>query len=389
MSKLLYLPELDGLRAIAFLLVLVSHFPVTTTSSTLKLITIYAGEVGVNLFFVISTYLFFTILPKEWDARGRISVRDFIIRRLLRIYPLLFVFVLGSVVIYGTTEYYRAVSILLLIDSIVLAMTTFSYSVLYTGHFWTLSVEFQVYLLIPAALILLKRIGMVKFAWAIAAVFIYCLALRFVFFKLQIGQLAFQALSFLSPEPFLVGIALATFKPRWHWTISALVAGGAMLIYFRLPYPFTTSMPGIILGKPAGAVMLAALIDIALRAPLGAILRLTPFLYLGKISYGLYVFHVWAIWQVVQRLELAGWVLRSPSEPPSTVTYFTVLALVFTVTMIAASISFYVLERPIDRLKRRFTIVETRTSVREEPLLTGVSGSRSAIPSPSLAVERV
>ncbi|HEY0569889.1 MAG TPA: acyltransferase family protein, partial [Xanthobacteraceae bacterium] len=79
-----YLPALDGLRCLAFLGVLLNHVRVPD-GLPLMHIASERGSIGVELFFVLSSYLLFSLFRVEFEETGRISVSNFFVRRLLRL----------------------------------------------------------------------------------------------------------------------------------------------------------------------------------------------------------------------------------------------------------------------------------------------------------------
>ncbi len=77
-----YIKGLDGIRAASIAMVFVSH---------LDLGRISPGMLGVNIFFLLSGFLITTLMIREHDARGRVSIREFYIRRTLRIFPPMYI----------------------------------------------------------------------------------------------------------------------------------------------------------------------------------------------------------------------------------------------------------------------------------------------------------
>lgn len=146
-----HLPCLDGFRAISILAVIHGHI-FFERDSFLKYY--FGGDWGVHFFFVISGFLITTLLLKEQNKNGAISLRKFYIRRILRIFPVayLFVFVilLFNFLFSLNIKQEAFLSCLLYIRNLPL----FSLDDWYTAHFWSLSVEEQFYLLFP---FLLKR----------------------------------------------------------------------------------------------------------------------------------------------------------------------------------------------------------------------------------------
>jgi peptidoglycan/LPS O-acetylase OafA/YrhL len=150
------IPSLDGLRAVSIGLVLVQHisgtagFPIRNLGSLMVLGDI--GYLGVRTFFIISGFLITTLLLKEHEKTGTISLGDFYIRRAFRIFPAMYVFVLVMLVA-------GAMGAIRLQDGDALHALTYTMNYHYLrswelGHLWSLSVEEQFYLLWPALLLL-------------------------------------------------------------------------------------------------------------------------------------------------------------------------------------------------------------------------------------------
>lgn len=140
-----YYKSLDGLRAIAILLVIFAHFGIN--NFLLRFNLKINGTIGVHIFFVLSGFLITTVLLKKKLKHGRISLSDFYIRRLLRIVPLAYLFLLVLIIISAA---YRPMS----------SKMDFLYAFLFlknlpvknqpfTAQLWSLSVEMQFYMVIP------------------------------------------------------------------------------------------------------------------------------------------------------------------------------------------------------------------------------------------------
>src|SRR5260221_10397290 len=117
-----YLPSLEGLRFIAFLLVFVHHLP--RADFFLRLYKLAnMGWVGVDIFFALSAFLLYSLLVIEWDRTGRIEFGHFMLRRVLRISPLLSVFTILAVALFalksGTVDFARAAGIMAFVDNVV------------------------------------------------------------------------------------------------------------------------------------------------------------------------------------------------------------------------------------------------------------------------------
>lgn len=143
-----YLPFLDGLRGIAIIIVILSH--ALRENSYFEVL----GEVGVEIFFVLSGFLITTLLLKEKIKNGHVALKLFYIRRALRIMPVAYLFLLVLLVLnfcfkLGVTPI-GFLSSALYIKNVPIPNSADWYS----GHFWSLSIEEQFYLFFPFLLVL-------------------------------------------------------------------------------------------------------------------------------------------------------------------------------------------------------------------------------------------
>lgn len=352
-----YLASLDGLRFFAFLAVFVHHLPGYAPSAALMTAKNY-GWAGVDLFFVISAFLFFHLLDAEYEATGKINTRNFYIRRLLRIYPLMIGFPILILIIYGAADWISALArltgIALISDNFISWIAGYNKAIRFTPHLWTLSYEFQIYLIIPAAFLAWKTLGQRWFLTLLGLILLYGIALRTTFFVIGARHPIVWVTPFLRPDSVLFGIALAVVRPKWHWAYSAVAAAIGLAIFLSLPRPWeglgANGFSYLVLAATA-----AAAVDTALRSPIASIARANgPIVFLGKISFGLYVYHLLAI-SLADRWILTYWRRLSPKDQLDDYTILFIGALVVTIALSVAS--YYILERPIERLKRRFTVV--------------------------------
>ena len=141
-----YEPSLDGVRAIAVLLVMVGHLGL-----------VYAGGLGVDIFFVLSGYLITAILVSEFSATGQISLKKFYARRALRILPAVILLLL-ALNIFVTISQPSDQAATLRWDSLGALfyvanwLRAFGRDLGILGHLWSLSIEEQFYLLWPVTL---------------------------------------------------------------------------------------------------------------------------------------------------------------------------------------------------------------------------------------------
>ena len=352
-------PALDGVRALAVLGVLGFHaFPTR----------IRGGYFGVDLFFALSGFLITSLLLTEREVSGKIDFGAFYLRRALRLLPALFavvVIVFAGTQIAGTTPETETVSrdapaALLYAANWVFAFSdTFPYGPL--SHTWTLSIEEQYYALWPLVLagLLLgfrRRRGLI-----LAVVLIGVLASMLVRIWLYDSGAPLPRISFGTDTriaPLLLGCALGMCTTWWAGRATPAVQRAfrgigalslAVLIWMAITSRYDRD---VIAGNPGhfyeDGLTLAALASAGLILgvtvdrdwPLAKVLSLRPLAWVGRVSYGLY------LWQA------PVFVLLTPSMLglPNNVTRVVQLGITFAV----AAVSFYLLEQPFLKLKARF-----------------------------------
>lgn len=142
-----HLPSLDGIRAIAVFIVLLSHINAGLGNKIIILL-FSGGTLGVYVFFVLSGFLITTLLLKEKIKMTEISLNKFYIRRALRILPVAYLYLLVLFILHvffslplTTVEFTGGVLLLVNLG--------YFHRGVYTGHFWSLSVEQQFYVVFP------------------------------------------------------------------------------------------------------------------------------------------------------------------------------------------------------------------------------------------------
>ena len=337
------LPGLDGIRAIAALMVVVNHHDFTVVS----------GALGVTMFFVLSGFLITWLLLAEHDDTGTVSLRHFYIRRSLRIFPAFYAYaalVIGlAIATSREIDWPHTISSLLYVSNYYVAMNGEVATPL--SHSWSLGIEEQFYLLWPLAFLLLRRHRRrmaMALACAIAVVWIRRAALSLGGTTWTYIHYAFDTRA----DQLLVGCLLAV----------SLKAGLARGLFDRVTRSVWLSAATAVLllaSVPAGRawgtryqqtvgfalqpVIVAALIVqvIALRdTALWGWLNVKWVAYLGTISYSVYLYQ-----QIVP-----GPVMRALDHQPA----FFQLAVSCVVILALATASYQLVERPFLRLKRRF-----------------------------------
>lgn len=287
---LAYSPALDGIRAVAILLVMLFHARVPGFE---------AGFVGVDVFFVLSGYLITTILLAERERSGAIQWRRFVLRRIFRLAPALAALCLGMLVLSAWT-WPSTVSPWL---EVALAMTYLSDLTVSPlnvpqalGHSWSLSVEEHFYLVWPAALLMLPRGRPQSVALAILGLYLLAsvwrvgllvdgTAWREVYFRLdtRLSGLMFGGL--LSA---LVWAGVPGWLPGRVILVLSVVGAAVVLATgeWRDPHMLVVGVPVIEIAT--AGVILACLSG---RGLLRALLSSGVMVWLGKLSYGLYLWH--------------------------------------------------------------------------------------------------
>jgi peptidoglycan/LPS O-acetylase OafA/YrhL len=271
-------PALDGLRGLAVLLVVASHSQWTDPRS--------AGVVGVTLFFVLSGFLITRLLLEENDETGRIDLRAFIGRRARRLLPALGLFLatlaaakvpLGAIAV---TAFYSA-------DIPWVVHLVSRDGLPYLGHTWTLSLEEQFYVMWPLTLtLLIRRRRTFPFLVAgIAAVTIWRAIL--VWQGAPYDRVAFGV--DVRVDALLAGCLLGVCVNRLNARSSRpfAIVGGTVLVLGCGVFELAGSA-WMLVPVTAGAVAVVAWAGMATTT---SVLTWGPLRGLGRISYGVYLWH--------------------------------------------------------------------------------------------------
>lgn len=330
------IPSLDGLRAVSILLVVFSHLWFTRSP-----IAAYfdLGTLGVKVFFVISGFLITSLLLNELSHKGNINLKKFYFRRMFRIFPPYYFFLLITLLLglAGMIEYSLGGFL-----AAALYITDYSNNLWYLGHTWSLSVEEQFYLLWPFILVYAGK------KWAL--VLIVCIVVAAPFGRLLVYH-------FVSKEWFVLqggfhgnidilaaGCLLAFVRGRLHESrIYRQVLGAQPLIYLPFLILIINTLhahPKIyFIGLTAMNLLIAFCIDAAVTHPeqfAGRLLNTPVLVFIGVMSYSIY------LWQ-----EL----FVKIDEVPLAFDWMVVrVALIATTSLF----SYFIIEKPSLKLRQRF-----------------------------------
>jgi peptidoglycan/LPS O-acetylase OafA/YrhL len=370
------IPGLDGLRGIAFLLVFACH-----TDYFL------VGWTGVLLFFVLSGYLITNILLK---MKAKFSGRDFFVkfygRRFLRIFPLYYLYLLLMMGVAGLflwvgyrinymNEFYRQVPYAFVyIYNFFYASSTFTPHK-FLDHFWSLSVEEQFYIFWPLLIFLTPEKWQKKLFLAVIVLTPFfrlatAYALRSGAFPVFTGDipLGIYPLPWTHIDAFAMGAYISRYeipKPKLQLAIllvlvplagltsqyissGTLTPSGTLMDLTSLGYTFPIANAlKHIWGYSLLNYLFAVLIYCVAREGLFVrSLEWKPLVYLGKISYGLYVYHFSMTWFAAR--------IRDVVTVPEAQAKLLTALIAFALTLSIASLSYRFIEMPILNLKDRY-----------------------------------
>lgn len=336
-----YRAELDGLRAIAVLSVLFFHAGAGFFSG---------GYVGVDVFFVLSGFLITSIILNEMK-NNTFSFSKFYERRIRRLapplIPVLLISWLIAFTLFDSSQLHDTTKSLY--STLAISANWYFYSSVgyFDGpgeltpllHMWSLSIEEQFYLIFP--LLLLLTLKLRRSAFALCALlfipsFAYSVSL---IFNEQIDLAFYGSLGRF--WELLVGAILACipYKPRSRLTADTLeITGVAMVIGSILWFTSETKFPGFtaLIPTMGTALIIAASGNGRIITP---ILQSKPLVWIGLISYGLYLWH-WPLLVLARSIN--------PSTPPL------LMSIAVLAAFLLATFSYYYLEQPI-RQKQAFT----------------------------------
>ena len=360
-----YHPELDVLRFVAFLGVFMHHalprdarvyinHGLSPAATEWLLTAKEAGAFGLDLFFALSAYLITELLLREHASRGSFSVSAFYIRRALRIWPLYFTFL--AFTIFVVPSFFPAerfgliyiVSFVFFLGNWACATNGIPFSV--AGPLWSISVEEQFYIGWP---LLLRFFGINRIKQLAVGMLVLALLTRILLAAYNVKHPGVWCNTLARLDPIALGAILAfTLRgraPQINGLLRAVLCAVALATFWLvaryLGQDGTTSVATFALTGLASVVLLVAVLQT--DAPLLRVPLFSWLVYLGRISYGLYVFHLLGLVLMMNLLSVP--VLGIPLS-------FTLRVLLsFLLTVALAAVSYSWLEKPFLKMKERFT----------------------------------
>jgi peptidoglycan/LPS O-acetylase OafA/YrhL len=341
------IPALNGIRAIAVFLVIFYHFGLRLFGVPVP------GAHGVLLFFVLSGFLITWLLLRENEKFGEVSLSGFYRRRILRIFPAFYFYWIVLLVILAVGHQHipwsHAISSLLYVGNYYNAIFGDPNNAL--SHTWSLAIEEQFYLFWPFLFVVFRRDlkkMTILIGGLIGTIWIYRCVLYFIF---NVDQAYFYAAFDTRLDSLMVGCLLAVLLKRgslmtfWEGAcrnvvMPALTIALLLISVFGGPaiFPRYRDVVGLAVDPVLMAIIIVQMIALS-SMPYFQWLEHPVVRFLGQISYSLYLYQQLTVSVVSDRLHGEPLMVR--------------LIAAVAVTIIAASFSYYVIERPFLKLKAK------------------------------------
>ncbi|HEX2285597.1 MAG TPA: acyltransferase family protein [Mycobacterium sp.] len=352
------MPALDGIRAVAVALVLADHGGIPGLSG---------GFLGVDVFFVLSGFLITSLLLDEFGRAGRIGLRAFWIRRARRLLPALIVMALAVV---WARDLFSPESTATLREDAVAAffwISNWAFVAQQTDYFaqgappsplqhtWSLGVEEQYYLIWPLLVIAVAALFRARARWAVfvlattgaiasaaaAIVFTTDASLNRIYFgtdtRAQALLVGAAAAALLVRDWSTVTLGGPVIRRRWaRWAARVLSVVGLAMLGAAAHYATGSTRDfrsGLLIIVAVASVLVVAAVALDQDGPVARLLAWRPLVWLGAISYGVYLWH-WPIFLALngERTGWSGWSL---------------FGLRCAATVAVAAVSWRLLEQPV------------------------------------------
>jgi peptidoglycan/LPS O-acetylase OafA/YrhL len=360
-----YFKNLDGLRAIAVALVLFAHggFPFPRS-----------GGVGVDIFFVLSGFLITMILSAEAGRNGKINFRNFYCRRCLRLAPCLLLVCTSVVLARAISDQPLQIAQIGVVLSYTAnwARALFEMDLGALTHCWSLAIEEQFYLLWPLVILVLERSS--KRPMTKGSILL-CLSLTLALYRFSlVGSLTAERLYFgldTHMDGLVMGSALTYFVKAIQDSgglgevvsklLGRLVVPASIVVLVGIMATITWLDPrmsryGFLLAALASSAIIADLV-VGRHCLITRPLQAAPAVFIGRISYGLYLWHLPIFVAIESMFPDSRFLVKFPFK--------------LGVSVIVATASYYLFERYFLRLKSRFETPDSRGKIPAQENATG------------------
>ena len=360
-NEKIYLPGLNGLRAIAALSVVIAHISQKGIADFgLPFLTeLPMAGFGVTLFFVISGFLITYLLLQEVYKHGDVDIKKFYLRRILRIWPIYYLFMLvcvGVFYMHGKQSEILSKEIWFYIFFAANVPFIFQQGILILVHYWSIGVEEQFYLFWPWVVQISKN-KLLKIAVVILLVI---LLLKIVFWwLLGNDSIAYRFINVTRFHCMMIGAIGAIFyfekNIRFASIFSSIIVQFISWMLFLLMGFSIIHIPPVIAHEVIAVASLSMIMGQVIVKQRIINLENKPLDFIGKISYGIYVIHpiiVLLLSQLFKNMDMAV-----------SIKYVLVYSSVVLSTIVVAWLSYTYFEKPFLKLKTKFTVVKSSNSM--------------------------
>lgn len=345
----------------AFLLVFFHHRP-GLNSGILEILH-EKGWFGVEVFFVLSAFLLTRLLKLELENTQGLCFKNFYLRRILRIWPPYYLMIALSLLVYffvdkrnwQDLEGYRLAGLLSFSDNVVTALHDYN-SLPCVTHLWTISYEEQFYLLLPVLLLFLHKLNPLWRWIFMGMMFLLGSAIRFFGIAEGFSEVAVWTLPFTHFESILAGLGMGLAysgkavkqTKGWIFLLAAIIS-----LYILIAFPGVEMISQLLFftylftGLSSAFTLLAVLHHPVLKF----IFSHPVLVFLGKRSYGLYLYHMLGN-------VFAGYLVVL--YPATNVWEHAGLFYSLAFTTVAAILSYRFLEKPFLEYKTKLELVPSR-----------------------------
>lgn len=289
-----YYQSLNGMRGVSIILVVVFHLGYSYSR-------FFNGPLGVNIFFVLSGFLITTLCIKEINHTKTLSLKSFYYRRFLRIFPVAYfyitiILILNLLLMLGIAWYQFVGAYLYIINFSYFRSHQFAP---YFGHYWSLSIEEQFYLIFPFLLKLNKRLFLFSIIFIIFVLPVLCL-MQYYYPVINQGILYAVTHYFIKFQAIAIGCLFSVLTINKSFDSAYLsktkVAGNVLAIFliFYLKYDSFYSIRAVYVNCSISMLTGYAIVSnlVPSKDFFFKLLNFKPLVSLGVLSYSIYIWHV-------------------------------------------------------------------------------------------------